>query len=460
MGALMAAPACAASLACCFGGTACSMCCAFCPNSKNSSTTRVMYALMLLVGTMVSCVMLSEWVQKLLAQGGWFCTATGGAGIPVCDMVTGYQAVYRICMGMAAFFFLFMLLMLGVKSSRDGRAPIQNGFWFFKYLLLGLLIFGFFYLRDGGWAIPMMWIGMLGAFVFILIQLVLIVDFAHGIAENWVNTYEESESRWCFAGMIIFTLGTFALSIASVVFMFIYYTTGSACVLPKFIISINLILCFVISVVSLLPKVQERMPNSGLLQASMMSLYVCYLTWSALTNNPDRDCNPSLIPRHNSTGDSGGTVQVITTSLPVNSIVSLIIWFCCLLYASIRTSSYTALGKIGGAVSEGNAEGQDIPLSEASMSVEEGDRGAGRNVFDNERGSVAYSYSFFHFIFALASLYVMMTLTSWYTPSDDLRYLNDNMASLWVRVVSSWLCVALYLWTLMAPVLFPDRDFN
>jgi len=49
---------------------------------------------------------------------------------------------------MAAFFFIFMILMLGVRSSRDARAQIQNGFWFFKYLLLGLLVFGFFQITD------------------------------------------------------------------------------------------------------------------------------------------------------------------------------------------------------------------------------------------------------------------------------------------------------------------------
>lgn len=33
---------------------------------------------------------------------------------------------------------------------------------------------------------------------------------------------------------------------------------------------------------------QEAQPHSGLLQASLISLYTMYVTWSAMTNNPSK----------------------------------------------------------------------------------------------------------------------------------------------------------------------------
>ena len=44
--------------------------------------------------------------------------------------------------------------------------------------------------------------------------------------------------------------------------------------------------------------------------------------------------------------------------------------------------------------------------------------------------------------------------------SAALQYLlNVGWTSVWVKIASQWVTVALYCWTLVAPLLFPDRDF-
>jgi hypothetical protein len=68
---------------------------------------------------------------------------------------------------------------------------------------------------------------MIGGVLFIIIQLVLIVDFAHGLAEDWIAAYEENESRGCYFGLLAFTFSCYMLSIAGTIAMyFIYANVG------------------------------------------------------------------------------------------------------------------------------------------------------------------------------------------------------------------------------------------
>lgn len=79
------------------------------------------------------------------------------------------------------------ILMIGAKSSNDPRAPIQNGFWGIKYLIIMGFAVGAFFIPAGSLNTTWMWVGMIGGAVFILMQLVLLIDFAHTWAEIWVG---------------------------------------------------------------------------------------------------------------------------------------------------------------------------------------------------------------------------------------------------------------------------------
>merc|ERR1719356_1991963 len=281
-----------------------------------------------------------------------------------------------------------------------------------------------------------MYFGMVGGFLFILIQLVLIIDFAHSWAEAWYSNYQENESKGWMAALLTFTLGMYGAAIAAFALLIAYYTGeySGQCKLHEFFASINLIICVALSVVSILPKVQEHMPQSGLLQSAMVSLYILYLTWSAVSNSPQDECKPAgFLPSPNTTVAPGVTT---TTAAPgpdgkahphfsTESLVGLIVWFLCVLYSSISTSGQGA--KLTG--------GDRVLLKEDTGSGGDVEAGAVR---DNEEDEVAYSWSLFHVMFALATLYVMMTLT-------------NNSAAMWVKIISSWLAAAIYLWSMIAP---------
>lgn len=439
----------AAQLACCCGSAACSLCCTACPSCRNSTSTRIMYAIMLLAGTIVGCIFLAPGLQTVLKDVP-FCSnssATSSHLIPKdymvnCEAAVGYMAVYRVCFALSIFFFLMALIMIGVKNSKDHRAGIQNGFWGLKYLVVIGGTVGAFFIPESWFGPTWMYVGLIGGLFFIVVQLVLIIDFAHSWAESWVTNFEETQSRKWYALLMIAMLACFALALTGIILLYIYFTKADGCALNKFFISINLVLCVIVSIISVLPAVQDAQPKSGLLQAAAVTLYTIYLTWSSLASNPDRECNPGFLLMGKKENKVGFDSE---------SIVGLVIWMCCVLYSSLRTAS------------SGNrmiSSSSDPEQALVKQSSEDGGKESENKVWDNEEEACAYSWSFFHFMFALATLYVMMTLTNWYSPNSSLETLNANAASMWVKIISSWICLGIYVWTLIAPIVLPDRDFS
>ena len=71
------------------------------------------------------------------------------------------------------------------------------------------------------------------------------------------------------------------------------------------------------------------------------------------------------------------------------------------------------------------------------------------------------SWTYFHFMMAMSSLYICMQLTNWSSSKENDEEADQNISSFWVKIWSQWLCFTLYTWTLIAPYLFRNyRDFG
>ncbi|CAF1030002.1 unnamed protein product, partial [Didymodactylos carnosus] len=395
----------------------------------------------------ISAIFLAPGLANSLAKIPALCNNYTVAGVHVldghlkCTDVVGYLSVYRIGFSMACFFFAFTLIMLFVRTSKDPRSGLQNGFWFFKIVFIIGLCIGAFFIPSRGFAPAIMVIGSICSFIFIIIQLILIIDFAHTWNENWV-AQGESGSKKHYCGLIFFTILFYVLSLVAIILLYVFYASKPACSLHITFVTINMILCIIVSVISVLPVVQQYHSASGLLQSSFVTLYVCFLTWSAITNRPtSKECNPPLM------GMIRGDSTAPKTGIDPASIVALLIFFGLIIYSTLTSSTKSSSGKLLG-ISGNDETGDAVPQEE------------GGKTYDDEETSVAYNYSLFHFMFFLASFYVMMTLTSWFRPTGDFNTFQQNDSAVWVKIASAWTCLAVYLWTIIAPCLCRNRDFS
>jgi hypothetical protein len=415
------------------------------------------------------------------------------------DKCYGILAVHRICFALTMFHAILSLSLIGVKDTKDKRAAIQNGWWGPKVLLwLVLLVISWFipnpfFMFWGNYITP------IGATFFILLGLVLLVDFAHSWSEtcleNWENSSDGSNLwQWILIG------STALMYIATITLTGVLYGffAGSGCTLNRFFISFNLALCVIITVMSVHPVVQEHNPRSGLAQSGMVAAYCTYLIVSAMSNHAHQNssCNP--LRNGSTTATSARTTTVILGGL---------FTFLAIAYSTTRaaTNSRALVGKrkkvgavhltgsdtLDGDTLVGHSEmgvvntqpgRTESPRYQALLAaVEAGaipesalyeeetddeDEVVGDHR-DDERSGTRYNYSWFHVIFMMAAMYVAALLTDanivsnkpiigTTDPNNDV-YIGQSEVAMWMRVVSSWICMLLYMWSLLAPALMPDR---
>lgn len=337
------------------------------------------------------------------------------------------EAVLRISLGNFLFFTILALVMIGVKDQNDTRDSWHHGGWTVKFVIWMLLTIVMFFMPN----VVITVYGTLskfGAGLFLLVQVIILLDATHSWNDAWVA---KDEQKWYYALLAVsVTCYIAAFTITGVLFIW-FNPSGYDCGLNVFFLVMTMILALAFGVIALHPAV-----NGSLLPASVISVYCAYVCYTGLSCEPRNYVCNGL---HNKSGVSTGTLVLgmLTTVLSV-------------LYSALRAGSSTTF--LSPPSSPKSAEKKPLLKSEE---LEEGKE----EKKEKEPRPVSYSYTFFHLIFALASMYSAMLLSGWTSSSESSDLIDVGWTSVWVRICTEWVTALLYVWTLVAPLIVQDREF-
>ncbi|KAK7855736.1 uncharacterized protein LOC111994108 [Quercus suber] len=341
------------------------------------------------------------------------------------------QAVLRVSMGNFLFFAIFALIMIGVKDQNDKRDAWHHGGWIVKMVLWILLVVLMFFLPNAVISVYGT-LSKFGAGLFLLVQVLILLDFTHAWNDAWV---EKDEQKWYIA-LLVISIGCYIIAFTFSGILFIWFNpSGQDCGLNVFFIVMTMILAFAFAIIALHPAV-----NGSLLPASVISLYCAYVCYTGLSSEP-----------HGYVCNGLNNTKVVTTSTLILGMLTTVL---SVLYSAFRAGSSTTFLSPPSSPKSG---GKKPLLDEEEL--EEGKEKEKEKKTDAEARPVSYSYMFFHLIFALASMYSAMLLSGWTSSSESSDLIDVGWTSVWVRICTEWVTAALFVWSLVAPLIFPDREF-
>jgi hypothetical protein len=292
----------------------------------------------------------------------------------------------------------------------------------------------------------------MGATVFLLLQQVILIDLAYNWNEDWVDRADQADrldygSGQAWLRLIVGTCAGFYLS--TLVGISLLYHLYGDCPSNNWIITLTLIGIITFT------GIQLNSHEGSLLTSSIMSLYVTYLAYSMVSKNPNGHCNPYL-------GENDVWGIAIGLSLTAVSLAwTGLSWTAEDRLNSEGVQSARTVANAQPTRSSGEVN-LDVPFLDpedqptSGLIVESGDTvnfGAGADLWK------------LNVVMMLICCFVAMTLTGWGMLDqldENANAANPTVGRLNMAAigVSQWAAMGLYVWTIIAPQLFPDRDFS
>ena len=168
---------------------------------------------------------------------------------------------------------------------------------------------------------------------------VILVDIAYNWNEAWLNRSDQAEldegpgkgKKW-LAAILVSCVLLYAASLAGIIIMYMQF---GGCATNEAFISITLVMTLLCTAVQL-----TKSETGSLLTSACMTLYATYLCGTAVSKNPNAECNPKL-------------GEISTWSI----VLGLLICYISLLWVGWSWTTDKRLG--GGNVANGNGGGEE-----------------------------------------------------------------------------------------------------
>ncbi|CAM9286446.1 unnamed protein product [Phaeothamnion confervicola] len=383
------------------------------------------------------------------------------------DICAGNAAIYRVSFVDVVFF-----VVMALCAPFSGR--FNNRFWGLKLIFWALFFVAMIFVPnnvfdDNGYV----WPARFGAFIFTILQQVVLIDIAYTWNDQWVKKAQQlgedgEQGRKYLVSLVAISSFLFAAAIVVLGFLFHYFR---GCPANDLILSITLILCVVLT------ALQLSGDQGNLLASAIVAGYAVFLAYSSVSKNPHKTCNPLL-------GETNVTSIIIGLILTVLSLA----WVC--LSSSSSLVSYAHGLHADGSVP--SAFFPEVVLASSGPQPVVSDEPAKQEKLNPQRAVVVDQESGaepsrpseppapaaaaadepppedggagwkFNIVMALICTYFAMLLTNWgdIQTSTDTSDPKNGRVALWMTAAGQWIALLLYGWTLVAPRLFPDRDFS
>ena len=323
----------------------------------------------------------------------------------------GSQCVARTSFSLALWFLIHAFICIGARNLSTSCQFMFHISWKWLHALVYIALW------VACWFIPdelfnvYLKAAMYLSFIYLILQILFLIEFFYKLNDK----FTENENL-CIPLIITIILSAIAIAIFGVDY---YLFCPSGCTAHIAIISVNLVLVVILFAISIFVE------RGSILMSSLISIYIVYLTTIGLF------CE-------------GGTCSRLgnNTSNLWFSILASIFTLCFACYSAYSSTNDWKILTCGGECCE---------CFDTCCGLCE----------PKEDDAKSFSLAFFHFLFALASVYVSMIVTSWGSSTSQAPWSVDRgSVAKWVNLGVSWVCIVLYGWGLIAPYICTNREFE